>query len=104
MRREYETPGSAAEEPQTQIEQLKEENRRLRKQIRSSYTLHQKKLLLLAQLFALFFVLAALSFLVLLFLCPFLESLLDQPETEARQRRGYAGGDNNCCYVHVFTS
>ena len=34
MRREYETPGSAAEEPQTQIEQLKEENRRLRKQIR----------------------------------------------------------------------
>ena len=34
MRREYETTGSAAEEPQTQIEQLKEENRRLRKQIR----------------------------------------------------------------------
>lgn len=34
MRGEYETPGSAAEEPQTQIEQLKEENRRLRKQIR----------------------------------------------------------------------
>ena len=37
-------------------------------------------------------------------LCPFLDSLLDQPKTEARQRRGYAGGDNDCCYVHVFTS
>lgn len=38
MRGEYETPGAAGtgttEDPQIQIEQLKEENRRLRKQIR----------------------------------------------------------------------
>ena len=34
MRGEYETTGSTAEDPQIQIEQLKEENRRLRKQIR----------------------------------------------------------------------
>lgn len=38
MRGEYETPGAAdtgtTEDPQIQIEQLKEENRRLRKQIR----------------------------------------------------------------------
>ena len=38
MRGEYETPGTmdtgATEDPQIQIEQLKEENRRLRKQIR----------------------------------------------------------------------
>lgn len=43
MRGEYETTGSAAEDPQIQIEQLKEENRRLRKQIRQLRTAAAEK-------------------------------------------------------------
>ena len=67
-------------------------------------SLHQKELLLLPEPLAFFLCFPPLLFLVLVFLCPFLDSLLDQPKTEARQRRGYAVGDNDCCYVYVFTS
>ena len=53
---------------------------------RCSDSLHQKELLLLPEPLALFLCLPAFFFLVLLFFRPFLELLLDQPETEARQR------------------
>ena len=77
----------------------------------SAYALHQKELLAFPELLALFLLFLPLLFLVFyalffvlpLFL-PLLDPVLNAPEEKARQRRGYAGGYNDRCYVHVFTS